>query len=136
MKVALPIAFFIALIPSLVAAKCHFRIEAAIVCTDPKNAAIAFNRFGYDVTKIEKTYNVEILHEAECGIPYKKTFKTDKIELSANGKVALPKGWAHVARIIVNNRDIYYIASEYIDGTCKKFTPETIQMNRPVLGGN
>jgi len=126
MKTAIIITACMIGLPQLAsAAQCHFKTEAAIVCTDPKNAAIAFDRFGYATSEIEKSYNLEILRESGCGIRYKNTYKTASIEQQAIGKVALQDGWAKVLRVIVNRSDMYYVSPNYIEGTCRKFVPET-----------
>lgn len=109
-------------------AACHFDFEHPVVCWKPLPAAIAWTKLGTDSSEIMKSYNQQILHEANCGTPYKgDQIRSAVIELRGHGKIATGSGWVPVSMIEVNHHvsEIYYVADAYLAGVCDKYEPGT-----------
>lgn len=133
MKVA--IAFLLAFASSVATparAACHFAMSYPIVCTEGVMAAQAYRRFGDDVIEILKSYNQQVLHEIGCGTPYyAPKFKSAVIQIVNSGRVATDTGWVPVSIITVNNKDLWYIPSDYLSGVCDKHKVEVTPYTGP-----
>jgi hypothetical protein len=111
--------------PKEARAECHFKVPTAIVCTDPRNAAMAYKEFGLDAEKTNKSYNRQILRESLCSPAYETNYQTVKVKLNSAGRVATASGWVAVSAVTVEHDgidDLFYTASEYLRGTCEKYT--------------
>ena len=106
-------------------AECHLKTDNAIFCQAPKPAAHAFQALGFDAKKTNQSHNRQLMQEAGCGRPYGRKFKEASVRLVSKGEVATPDGWVSVSNVIVNDRDLLYVASDYIDGTCERHKPTT-----------
>jgi hypothetical protein len=109
---------------------CHFKSRNAIVCTDPQNAAIAYNNFGFDAARTDVDYNRQLLQESGCGRAYGKTYATAHIREFKRGRVALPNGWVGVSFVDVDGRDAWYVATDYLEGICEAYKPTTTTLKQ------
>lgn len=117
----------LALQPSHAHAACHFSTDLPIVCTGGLAAVLAERKFGDDDAAIRQSYNQQILHSAGCGTPYNASTWKHSIELVNKGRVATDTGWVPVSIISVDGKDLWYIASSYVFGVCKKYNHVTGQ---------
>lgn len=101
-------------------AECQLKTSNAIFCTSPKSAAQAFNVYGFDEKTAGLSHHRQLIQEAGCARPYRATDKTNKLRLVSKGKVATPDGWVAVSSLIINDKDIGYVASDYLQGTCER----------------
>lgn len=122
MKLIIPGLVFAALFgqAGTALAECHLKTSNAIFCTSPKGAAHLFQDYGFDVKKTNLSHNRQLVQEAGCARPYGATYKTAKLRLVSQGKVATPDGWVNVSNLIINDKDIGYVASDYLQGTCER----------------
>lgn len=102
---------------------CHIKTKAAIACTTQEAAAIAFQQFGFNTQLIAKDYNLQLIYQAGCSLPFLDNYKTVDIELMSEGQTATRNGWINVSDLLVNHNDFHIVASAYISGKCKKFEP-------------
>lgn len=110
-------------------AECHIKTDNAIFCQAPKPAAYTFQALGFDAKKTNLSHNRQLMREAGCSRPYGAKFKEASVRLVSKGEVATPDGWVSVSNVIVNNRDLFYVASDYIEGTCERHRPTTHSVN-------
>lgn len=122
MKLIIPGLVFAALFGQAGAAQaeCQLKTSNAIFCPSPKRAAHFFQTYGFDSKKTNLSHNRQLMQEAGCGRPYGATYQTAKLRLVSKGKVATPDGWVSVSSLIVNDQDIGYVASDYLQGTCER----------------
>lgn len=120
---ALIIALLFSAPATAFATGCHLKTPNAILCTDPDSAADFFQAFGSDIARTNESYNRELMRQSGCTRPYGNAYATVEIEEINHGRVATPSGWVPISIIEVNHKDIWYVASDYLDGTCKKFVP-------------
>lgn len=104
-------------------AECHFRVSNSIVCTSPRAAAFASQKFGEDIALTNISYNRQLMREAGCGRPYGSSYAKIKISQINSGRIATPNGWVDIATISANNHDLWYVAKRYLSGTCEKYVP-------------
>lgn len=122
MKLIIPGLVLVALLgqSGTALAECKLKSSNAIFCTAPKRAAHLFQLYGFDVKKTDLSHNRQFLLEAGCSRPYGASYTTAKLRLVSQGKVATPDGWVSVSSLIINDKDIGYVASEYLSGTCER----------------
>jgi hypothetical protein len=123
------ICFVMLAIPGSVFAECHLKTGNAVFCQAPKPAAYAFQALGFDAKKTNLSHNRQLMQEAGCSRPYGRSFKEASVRLVATGRVATPDGWVSISNVIVNDRDILYVATDYIEGTCERHKPTTTTAN-------
>jgi hypothetical protein len=116
-------------------AVCHFKSANAILCADGKNAAAAYQAFGFDIARTNESYNRQLMQESGCGRPYGDAFATVDIKEINQGKVATAAGWVEVVTVEVNHHDLGAVARAYVEGVCEKPAPAVLPIP-PENGGN
>ena len=110
-------------LPAPSSASCRPASPYAIACLSPGNAAIAYQDFRSNWSKI-RTSNVEAyLHGYGCGTPLWRVYRTAMIEKISTTHIPLPSGWITIFQVMVNHNYIYQIAAPYLRGECQEFKP-------------
>ncbi|MEX3635930.1 hypothetical protein [Paraburkholderia sp. BR14320] len=110
------------LVPGAAEAACHFNTNNAIVCESPESAAYAYLAFGKDRAKTDIDYNRQLMRQAYCGRPFGDRYASVMVEQIDSGRVATPRGWVEVVRVVTEANDIYIVAKPYLTGVCEPWT--------------
>lgn len=125
-RFVIAVALAAAITPAAGATECHLTSRAAIGCGTPKNAALAYRRFGASKRTIDPDYIQAILHDAGClrvadlGDPASFIFLAGPQML----RVATDTGWIYVTPVIVRKGGIeqevtdFWMAADYLAGDC------------------
>lgn len=121
-------------------AACKINSPAALICTVPRNAALAFQRFKRDPHALDADYVRETVRAAGCTrLSDYAEFRDQPILLGVvKGRVATNGGWVNVVEIIVKNpkyaevNGFYgidqFIAADYLSGSCDlDYDPEEVR---------
>lgn len=113
-------------LPTLSSAECHIGVPAAIFCATPTNAAEAFVSLGADSNRIRTSNMRAFLREHGCIVNESK----QTLEQYGNERsVPLPSQWVPIKAIsAVGAGDLWYVASSYISGTCRRYIPSNGQV--------
>jgi hypothetical protein len=99
---------------------CHFNTERAIICAGPRNAALAFQYFGYDADPDGSSINREILKGLGCSIPFREDYQSVDIRQIRAEIVHMPSRTEPVILAVFNGKSRGYFAQRYVFGTCNK----------------
>jgi hypothetical protein len=112
------------------AAECHLKARTVVMCQDPKNAAAAYQEFGFNETRMKTSYNLQLLQESWCATVSESTAQPRKLELFSSGRIATSSGWVDVMQIGFKHdgiNDVRYVAAGYVSGQCRRYKYDPTQ---------
>lgn len=104
-------------------ADCVINSPAALVCVTPEPAAIVYQKFGNDPSRIAPDYVRALLQQAGCtNMPAITGLPIPPLHSNRTGRIARPTGWVDVTELLVPDKRLgataVWIASDYLTGEC------------------
>lgn len=112
---------------------CQFAHAPVVLCETAANAAAAWHLYGSNQAAVLDSNNRELMRQAGC-VPVLKDASSHKLLENQSGRVATRWGWTRVAFLTVDGRDWYYVAGNYLRGTCEQFSTVGAHRDERPLG--